>query len=580
MGSGTEAQDRRRTDGQLLAQFVNHHDNEAFAELVARYADLVLGLCRRTLNDEHSAEDAFQATFLVLARKAPRIRNHTSLASWLYAVAYRTALRARTKQHNRREQALLEEMTDTDNLLAHITNRYEQQLLDEELQQLAAKYREPLVLRYLMGKSNKHVAAKLGLTLGVVEGRLKRGKDQLRQRLSRRGIGVTIILATTAASAGTAHATESLMAATVQAAAALHAGVPLPSNHSQNAVRLSKQEFAMKTSTFAATSTIAAVAIIMAGLALAQDGTLGQAGTQTEGNAVNVSSATIPLENAAPTFALAEGLKTVSGPDKSATTAEERIEEALHEPSDFDFAEMSLQKVADTIAKKHGINVMIDARALGDVGLASDLPITLRLADVSLLSGLNFMLHQMDLTWTIHDEVLLITTPEEAENMLITKVYDVADLVLCKDKAGEEWADYDTLIELITSTIEPDSWDEVGGAGAIEVAPFAGAKMLVLAQTCQVHWQVEQLFDKLRAITEKQTSGPPVREKMGPGGMNVGGMGGMGMGMGVGMGVGMGGMGMGMGSSQHASKPGTTNAVEPPKASKADAGNAPPAKKQ
>ncbi len=90
---GVETESGQATDGQLLQQFVDRNDNEAFAALVRRYSGLVMGLCRRTLGDEHCAEDAFQATFLVLARKATRIRKHTSLASWLYAVAYRTARR-------------------------------------------------------------------------------------------------------------------------------------------------------------------------------------------------------------------------------------------------------------------------------------------------------------------------------------------------------------------------------------------------------------------------------------------------------------------------------------------------------
>ena len=146
--------------------------------LVARHAALVLGVCRRTLGDEHRAEDAFQAVFLVLARRASQIRKRSSLAGWLYAVAYRTAQRSKAKRRGRREQALRDEMPDTDDLLAGISSRYEQQLLDEELHRLGEKYREPLVLRYLMGKSNRQVAAALGLTLGVVEGRLKQGKDR------------------------------------------------------------------------------------------------------------------------------------------------------------------------------------------------------------------------------------------------------------------------------------------------------------------------------------------------------------------------------------------------------------------
>ena len=121
--------------------------------------------------------------------------------------------------------------------------------------------------------------------------------------------------------------------------------------------------------------------------------------------------------------------------------------------------------------------------------------------------------------------------------MPITKVYDVGDLIKFQDKAGEEWIDYDTLIELITSTIQHDSWDEVGGPGAIEASPFGDAEMLTIAQSYQVHKQIDILLASIREITKK-TSGPglPIREQP-----PIGMIGGMGMG-----GMGMGGMGMGM----------------------------------
>ena len=261
MRSGTEAHGGRATDRQLLSQFVDHHDDAAFAELVSRYSSLVMGLCRRTLRDEHGAEDAFQATFLVLARRASHIRKRSSLAGWLYAVAYRTALRTAAQRQRRREQVLLDEMTDPYDVLAQVTSRYEQQLLDEELLRLSAKYREPLVLRYLMGKSNRQVAAELGLTEHVVEGRLKRGRDRLRLRLARRGIGAAVALATVGASTAVTEASDLLFAATVQSAVAFRAGARPVHNSSHDAIRLAEQELAMKTSLVTAATCGAASAL-------------------------------------------------------------------------------------------------------------------------------------------------------------------------------------------------------------------------------------------------------------------------------------------------------------------------------
>jgi hypothetical protein len=136
---------------------------------------------------------------------------------------------------------------------------------------------------------------------------------------------------------------------------------------------------------------------------------------------------------------------------------------------------------------------------------------------VSLQSGLNLLLRPLDLTWTIQDEVLLITTPEEAELALIVKVYDVHDLVRCRDKSGEEWADYDTLIEVIKTTVKPETWDDVGGAGSVAPAPFRGVEMLVISQIYEVHQKIERLLEQFRAIAEESGTGEiPVREKPKP----------------------------------------------------------------
>jgi RNA polymerase sigma factor (sigma-70 family) len=529
----------RATDGQLLKRFVDGNDSEAFSALVCRYSGLVMSLCRRTLGDEHSAEDAFQATFLVLARKASRIRNHASLASWLYAVAYRTARRAQADRHNRREQALLDEMMDPDDTLGQIASRYEQQLLDEELQQLAAKYREPLVLRYLMGKPNREVATELGLPLGVVEGRLKRAKDKLRQRLARRGVSAACAMTVIAASAAETLAADSLVAVTVNAATAIRAGTAIPEGVSEGAIRLCERELMMKVSTLATTTaTVTVVALAIAGFAFAQSDGLGQEAARAAEAIRTTAAATAEVNNKIAILP-ADPQEADTDPFASPLTGEKKIEAALQEKGDAVYDEKLLGVVMQEIALQYDINVVIDHRALDDVGLNGEVPITSNLSDLPLQSRLTLMLHPLDLTWTIHEGVLLITTPEESEDMGFTRVYEVSDLIKFQDKDGEEWAHYDTLIELITSTIRPDSWDDVGGAGAIESAPFGNAEMLTIYQTYQIHKKVEALLTSLRQFTkQKQTEELPIREQpdWGTSGM-FGGMGGMGGGMGGGGGV-------------------------------------------
>ena len=124
---------------------------------------------------------------------------------------------------------------------------------------------------------------------------------------------------------------------------------------------------------------------------------------------------------------------------------------------------------------------------------------------------------KLNLTYIVLDEVLLITTPEDAENQLETKVYDVADLVACRDDHDIPWDDYDTLIDIITSTLKPTTWDEVGGPGSIQGATLGTAKILVVSETRDVHEDIVDLLTKIREIAKKNpNAGVPRRNKPAP----------------------------------------------------------------
>ena len=155
-------------------------------------------------------------------------------------------------------------------------------------------------------------------------------------------------------------------------------------------------------------------------------------------------------------------------------------------PTALKFEETPLRDVAQMIMQQHNFTVIIDRRALDDVGLGSDTPVTFDVSDMSLGAALTLMLKQLDLTYVVQHEALHITTPEEAENELTTVAYPVTDLIRYRDPDGKTWSDFDTLIETITSTIAPDAWDEVGGAGAIESMPIQDTDVLVISQTQQI----------------------------------------------------------------------------------------------
>ncbi|MGC8640475.1 MAG: RNA polymerase sigma factor, partial [Isosphaeraceae bacterium] len=182
------------SDAQLLERYLTARDEAAFEALVNQHGPMVLGLCRRLLRDPRDVEDAFQATFLVLVRKAPRIRDRGLLANWLYGVAYRVAVRARGNLLRRRaRETSLGEIDPP----ATPDSDYPQEIppaLDQELNRLPARYRSPLVLCYLKGLTHDQAAKALGCPVGTVRSRLARGRELLRDRLTRRGCAPTSAL--------------------------------------------------------------------------------------------------------------------------------------------------------------------------------------------------------------------------------------------------------------------------------------------------------------------------------------------------------------------------------------------------
>jgi RNA polymerase sigma factor (sigma-70 family) len=176
------------TDGRLLTDYLSGREAASLAALVHRHGPMVWGVCRRMLRNYHDAEDAFQATFLVLVRKAATLQSRELLANWLYGVAHQTALKARATaaKRNQRERGLMEmpEPTVADEGIW----RNLQPLLDEELSRLPGIYRIVFVLCDLEGKARKEVARQLNCPEGTVAGRLARARAMLAKRLSRRGV--------------------------------------------------------------------------------------------------------------------------------------------------------------------------------------------------------------------------------------------------------------------------------------------------------------------------------------------------------------------------------------------------------
>jgi len=213
------------SDEQLLHDFTTRRDESAFAALLRRHGPMVLHVCRRVLGHEQDAEDAFQATFLVLAQNAASLRNKTALASWLHGTAYRTALKARQSAARRRKHEDQTATRSPTNPSEELLWREVRVMLDEEIACLPEKYRSVFVLCCLENLNQTEAAQRLGLKVRTSSNRLAEARKRLAQRLRRRGVELTALLATAGLAAQSASALPvGLLAATGKAALATAAG--------------------------------------------------------------------------------------------------------------------------------------------------------------------------------------------------------------------------------------------------------------------------------------------------------------------------------------------------------------------
>jgi len=645
------------SDADLLDAWHHDQSRESLATLLQRYGVMVLSVCRRRCRSHPDAEDAFQTTFLYMARNAHKIRHPERLPGWLHRVAQRAA--SATLSIKQREiQSTLEAPAALDDPLERLTRRHEAIVLDEELADLPEHYRAALVMHILEGHSLALMADQFGTTIGTIRGRLQRGKQLLAQRLRRRGV-VPVIAFTSAAycsvpAASAATVGDSFIqsfdsASLPESPIAPSALEPLLNEGFQ----LMKMPFV---------SSAVAVSTLMIGLLVfgslgatvipADDGPLvlfqapestneaAQANVSVNSASASASTGTAPtpspsagvvwqdkvvqptpdsqiaseaseamqnvfvwegsvtlqdfparltdiigvpvwLDGRAVEFAKLDpttesieldgpevplatslyrflhplGLKAVVRNEGIVITADkvelarkgigasqwvnvneqaaDRIEMALEQVTTVEMNDETLANAIATLGEQHGIRIVIDAKALEEIGLTEDSPVTVNLADTKLRTVLEAILSDLDLTLTIQREVLKVTTHDAAEGKLLTRIYSLAG-------TGFPQNNFDHAISLIQATMSPDTWESLGGPSTMSPMENGDGGSLVVATTYKVHHEIEELLSKLR---ESSFSDDPILERiqvqksqlqggggMGGGGMGFGGMGGGGMG--------------------------------------------------
>jgi RNA polymerase sigma factor (sigma-70 family) len=229
------------SDRDLLERFLGRGDGDAFAALVRRHGPTVLGVCRRVLHNVHDAEDAFQATFLVLARRGRSIARREALGSFLYGVAYRVALKARARDARRRDHERRAAVRAEEEATPAGTTNDLGPVLDEEINRLPDKYRRPIVLCYFEGKTYQEAARLLGCPAGTASVRLARARQLLRTRLARRGLAPSAVaVAAWLAGAAAPAAEAGLLAEATADAAVRFAADPVAAEISTRVIALTE----------------------------------------------------------------------------------------------------------------------------------------------------------------------------------------------------------------------------------------------------------------------------------------------------------------------------------------------------
>lgn len=586
-------QRKLQSDAELLELFISGGDRGAIEALITRYAGMVASVCSLTVADPAIAEDAFQATFLILLKSAKKIKRRSSVAAWLHGVAYRCACRLRKLPRELPSSQNAEDVNalchDSPDPIAALARKMELETLDRELENLPELLRAPLVEHYLLGFTAPQIAERMELSVPAVEGRLRRGRQALRSRLARRGISLGVLLA------GSELFQEHLAAAEAghwssQFFDTYLSQVDGSPTHITRAVSSNPQISSLvqgELSMFGSSTIKAAVAasvLLLGGslvaLSVNADDSWRSGRTASPGwtlpseanaqpvlaqlpqvnqppeadpnvsgnNGQNGKNNAAGLEFTAPPSAGAMAsakqqavtwerpeLAEDSEPSwlaggRSAMEAIESNREKLSQKLEFDFNAIPLSEIVAWMSEETGVDIELQTAELSLLGVDPNMPVTVS-GSASLRELIRRIGEPHELTYIVTESTIEITSRDAAESHDNMRFYDLAYVLPNSENT-------DALINAIQQSIDPDSWLAAGGTSSITVV---GSMMIVNAPDT-THQKIEVLLLNITKMNPKNAArATPV------GGLNAmpggfgGGMGGMGGGMG-GMGGGGGGM--------------------------------------
>ncbi len=425
------------SEWQLLERYLERRDELAFEALVTRHGPMVLGICRRMLGASPEAEDAFQATFLVLIRRARDLGPRDAIGPWLYGVATRVASRARTQvSRSRRLQTAPLEFAIPDRSGSTVEPDLVE-ILDQELSRLPGKYRSPLVLCYLEGRTHEEAARDLQWPLGTVKGRLARARDLLRTRLARRGFAPSAGVIGVLSSPDLRIALDRpLVGHAVGASVRLAAGQSVAQVVSQSVTSLVEGVLATM---FLSKIKWAALAAVAAGFAFTSAAVLGRQDAETKLAQVQTKAkvSVEPEESqkvAAPQGPVQRGgmmggmrkkrhaVEVVEGEEgRAGDPRSRRILEKLAEPISMSFnSETPLDDVlkyikqATTSPTYSGIPIYVDPKGLQEAERSVNSTIQIDLEGIPLRRTLQLLLTQLGLAYYVEDGILVITSEDSA----------------------------------------------------------------------------------------------------------------------------------------------------------------------